>query len=60
MALETLFENCKEKGITIILSHVNEQPESVLRKSGLYDVVTSDNICPNIDAALERAVQLSK
>lgn len=58
-SIEKLFDKCKQKGITVILSHVNEQPESVLKKSGLYDAVTSENICPNIDAALERAAQLS-
>ncbi len=59
-SIEKLVEECKEKEITIILSHVNEQPESVLKKSGIYDIVTKDNICPNIDAALERAKQLAK
>ncbi len=57
-SIEKLIAECKEKGITIILSHVNEQPESVLKKSGIYEVVTKENICPNIDAALERAAQL--
>lgn len=57
-SMEQLYEKCEKKGITMIFSHVNEQPESVLRKSGLYDKITEDNICPNIDAALERAAQL--
>ncbi len=57
-SIEKLFDKCKKKGITVILSHVNEQPETVLRKSGLYDTVTEENICPNIDAALERAGKL--
>ncbi len=59
-SIEKLIAKCKEKGITIILSHVNEQPERVLKKSGIYEVVTKENICPNIDAALERATQLVK
>lgn len=58
-SIEQLFDKCKKKGITIILSHVNEQPENVLRKSGLYDMVTPDNICMNINDALMRAEQLS-
>ncbi|MBE5942135.1 MAG: STAS domain-containing protein [Lachnospiraceae bacterium] len=57
-SIEKLIAECKQKGITIILSHVNEQPESVLKKSGIYDIVTKNNICPNIDAALERAAEL--
>lgn len=59
-SIEKLFDKCKQKGITVILSHVNEQPESVLKKSGLYDAVTPENICPNIDVALVRAAQLSE
>lgn len=57
-SLEQLFARCEKKNITVILSHVNEQPESVLRKSGLYDVVTGENICANIDAALLRATEI--
>lgn len=59
-SIEQLLDKCKQKDITVILSHVNEQPESVLRKSGLYSTVSKDNICPNIDAALVRAAQLAK
>lgn len=57
-SIEQLYEECERKGITLILSHVNEQPESVLRKSGLYDRIQSENICVHIDDALERAAQL--
>lgn len=54
-SLRRLCEECKSKGIFVVFSHVNEQPMSVLRKSGLYDLVGADNFAPNIDAALERA-----
>ena len=57
-SIEQLYEECQRKGITLILSHVNEQPESVLRKSGLYDRIQPENICVHIDDALERAAQL--
>lgn len=57
-SIEQLYEECCRKGITLILSHVNEQPESVLRKSGLYDRIQPENICVHIDDALERAGQL--
>ncbi|MBQ9983470.1 MAG: STAS domain-containing protein [Lachnospiraceae bacterium] len=59
-SLEQLFAKCRDKNITVILSHVNEQPKNVLRKSGLYDIVTEENICPNIDAALLRAAEIVK
>ena len=57
-SIEQLYAECKRKGITLILSHVNEQPESILRKSGLYDQIQPENICGHIDDALERAAAL--
>lgn len=57
-SIEQLFEKCQKKGITLVLSHVNEQPESVLRKSGLYENIGEENICVHIDDALRRAGEL--
>ena len=57
-SLRRLCEECKSKGIFVVFSHVNEQPMSVLRKSGLYDWAKEENFAPNIDAALERAEEL--
>jgi len=54
--LKRLYEECQNKNIHVVFSHVNEQPMSVFRKSGLWDEVGEDNFQPNIDAALERAV----
>ena len=56
--LRRLWEECSRKGIQVVFSHVNEQPMSVFKKSGLLDDVGADNFQPNIDAALERAVVL--
>ena len=56
--LTRLWEECARKGVLVVFSHVNEQPMSVMRKSGFYDRVGADNFCPNIDAALERASRL--
>lgn len=57
-SIEQLYEKCQKKGITLVLSHVNEQPESILRKSGLYEQIKPENICVHIDDALARAAQL--
>lgn len=54
-ALENLYENCRERGITLILSHVNEQPMRVLEKAGFIKKVGEENFKPNIQAALEFA-----
>ena len=50
--LQHLWEECKGSHIRMIFSHVNEQPMSVLKKSGFYDEVGAENFLENIDAAL--------
>ena len=47
----------KEK-ITIILSGVNDPVHQALEKSGFYDLLGKENICPNINVALDRAKQI--
>lgn len=44
--------------ITVLLSHVNEQPMGVMKKAGFVDLVGEENFLPNIDAALEKAAAL--
>lgn len=56
--LQTLLKQCKEKNVELILSHVNEQPLSVMKKSGFYDMVGEANFCAHIDDALKRAESL--
>ena len=57
-SLARLWKECQRHRVQLILSHVNEQPMSVLKKSGLYQQVGKENFCPNIDAALKRAMEL--
>ena len=54
-SLENLYKKCQTKDVTLIFSHVNEQPLNAMKKAGLYKAVGKDNFCPNIDSALERA-----
>ena len=56
--LISLEKRCRKNQITLVLSHVNEQPMSVMKKAGFDSLVGADNICTNIDAALERAQQI--
>ena len=58
-SIETLYNECKKKKITLILSHVNEQPMHVMKKSGFYDKVRPENFCEHIDDALLRAEALA-
>jgi SulP family sulfate permease len=57
--LNRLWEECHGQGVHVIFSHLNEQPLSVFQKSDFVRKVGSDNIQPNIDAALERATALA-
>ena len=57
-ALMSLQEYCKKKNVTLILSHVNEQPMRVMQKAGFANMVGQKNFCKNIDEAIERAEKL--
>ena len=57
--IEETYEFCKKKGITLILSHVNEQPLHVLKKADFIAKIGEENICKNIDASLVRAASLA-
>ncbi len=59
-SLANVHKLCKKKGITLILSHVNEQPMSVMKKAGFDVQVGEENLCANIDEALERAASIKK
>ena len=56
--LENLCIMSQKEKITIVLSGVNEKVHQVLQKSGFYELLGQENICPNINVALERAQQL--
>ncbi len=56
--LDKIRHACRKQGITLILSHVNEQPMNVMKKYGFYDKVGAENFCAHIDEALERAESL--
>lgn len=58
-SLEQLYDSYEKKNIQIILSHVNEQPKSVMDKAGFTKKVGSDNFCSHIDEALERAKKVA-
>ena len=57
-ALQNLTKDCESKGITLVFSHVNEQPMKVMVKSGFVDLVGKENFCPNIRAALDHAEKI--
>lgn len=57
-SLEKIHKTCKKQGITLLFSHVQSQPMSVMKKAGFDQLVGVDNFLPHIDDALSRAEQL--
>ena len=58
--LEGFEARCRKRKITLLLSHVQEQPLAMMRKAGFADRIGSENFCKNIDEALMRAAELVK
>lgn len=57
-SLISIHNICKDKNITLVISHANVQPLSVMKKSGFYESVGSNNFVANIDEALILAENL--
>ena len=53
--LSNLCRMSQKNNIPVVLSGVNEKVHKTLQASGFYALVGEDNICPNINVALERA-----
>ena len=58
-AMNSVYMICKKNNIKLLFSHANEQPLSVMKKSGFYDKVGADCFLQNIDEALSYAQTLS-
>ena len=54
-SMTALCERCKKNGVTLNLSHVNEQPMRAMEKAGFVDLVGRENFCRNIEEALDHA-----
>ena len=57
-ALKDLVQVCESKGITIVFSHVNDQPMKVMEKAGFIELVGKENFQSSISAALDRAEEI--
>ena len=53
-ALQALYNKCEKQNVKLIFLQVNEQSLHVMRKSGFYDMVSSNNFCTNIDEAFNK------
>lgn len=57
-SLEKVFNTCQDNNVTLVFSHVLEQPMHMMEKAGFVDKVGEQNFRENIDAALEWAAEL--
>ncbi len=57
--LQTLCEASKRENIHIVLSGVNPQVQHTLEKAGFIELLGKENICRNINIALEQATALN-
>ena len=55
---ERLYKECQKKKVTLIFSHVNSQPMSIMHTAGFYEEVGADNFCTHINDAMKRAQDL--
>jgi SulP family sulfate permease len=53
--LENLRDKLDKRGCTLIVSGLNDQPGSLLRRSGFTDHLGPDNVCADLASALKRA-----
>lgn len=53
--LENLRDKLHKRGCTLIVSGMNDQPGSLLRRSGFTDHLGPDNVCADLPSALKRA-----
>ena len=56
--LLTLIRTYKERGVTLMMAHVNPQPLRVMKRAGVIDELGEENIFDHIDGALAEAAKL--
>jgi len=53
--LRQLYDRCEKRKIKLIICKVQKQPRSVMKKAGFIDRIGEENLCEDIDKAIERA-----
>jgi len=51
-ALRQMHRALQRRGVALVLANVNEQPLSLMRRSGFEAILGAENIVPNLEAAL--------
>ena len=57
-SLEKFYDKCKKSNITLLLSHVEEQPYNMMKHAGFTKKLGEKNFCAHIDDALAKAESL--
>lgn len=57
-ALEDLLKKSKKDGTALVLSGVHTQPLYAMQQAGFLDKIGEENVCGNIDTALNRAREI--
>jgi sulfate permease, SulP family len=57
-ALEDLYEKLRKRDKHLVLSAPHTNPLMVMEKAGFIDRLGRENVCPHIDAALDRAREI--
>ncbi len=55
--LRMIVENIQKKGITVLISGLNEQPEKKMKKTGLYEQIGQDHFFPHTNHAIAYALE---
>ena len=56
--LEKLVEECKKNNVTVIISHIKDQPLRAMQKVGLMDKIGHENFAASIDDAIAKAEKI--
>ena len=59
-SLADIVKRCTKHEVSVVFSHVNEQPMHAMEKAGLVETVGTENFCEHIDTALMRAEKIEK
>ena len=59
-AIEGVYDYCQKREITLLFSHVNEQPLAAMQKANFYEKVGEEHFLENIDEALAYAEKLAE
>jgi SulP family sulfate permease len=57
-ALQDIYEKLHRKGKHLVLSGPHTQPLLTMQNDGFIDQLGEENVCPHLDAALERAKEI--